>query len=198
MPTFKNTENHELAPRMYREEEQHSKISIQQSQPIPIVAPSGKQPMPCMCPYCHHLIVSRVEKSNGLVVWLASAGICLLGCAVGCCLIPFFIDDLKHPFNKTYLVGNGGFSLRSRSKILALLQLIQYDSFPPEDVWYAQNLHRVNASIAPVHIAKTFAVESVFYERPVGVHRFTWGCKFRRKISETCPESVMVLPNEGC
>ncbi|CAF1262169.1 unnamed protein product [Adineta steineri] len=105
-------------------------------------------------------------------------------------------DD--HPFNKTYLVGNGGFSLRSRSKILALLQLIQYDSFPPEDVWYAQNLHRVNASIAPVHIAKTFAVESVFYERPVGVHRFTWGCKFRRKISETCPESVMVLPNGGC
>ncbi|CAF4340078.1 unnamed protein product, partial [Adineta steineri] len=80
-----------------------------------------------------------------------------------------------YPFNKTYLVGNGGFLLRSRSKILALLQLIQYDSFPPEDVWYAQNLHRVNASIAPVHIAKTFAVESVFYERPVGVHRFTWG-----------------------
>ncbi|CAF1409756.1 unnamed protein product [Adineta steineri] len=90
-----DTENHELPPRIYREEEQHSKISIQQSQPIPIVAPSGKQPMPCMCPYCHFSIVSRVEKSNGLVVWLASAGICLLGCAVGCCLIPFFIDDLK-------------------------------------------------------------------------------------------------------
>ncbi|CAF1409748.1 unnamed protein product [Adineta steineri] len=57
-------------------------------------------------------------------------------------------DFIGAPWN---LVGNGGFSLRSRSKILAL---IQYDSFPPEDAWYAQNLHRLNASIAPIHIAK--------------------------------------------
>ena len=52
-----------------------------------------------------------------------------------------------YPFNKTYLVGNGGFSLRSRSKILALLVLIPYNSQIPEDMWYAQNLHRVNALI---------------------------------------------------
>ncbi|CAF4154003.1 unnamed protein product [Rotaria sordida] len=77
-------------------------------------------------------------------------------------------------FDKQYRVGNGGFSLRSRSKILALLALIPYDSRKPEDVWYAQNLHRVNGSIPSIEIAKTFSVESMYYARPLGVHRFPW------------------------
>ena len=53
------------------------------------------QPEPGICPYCHQSIVTRIKKSNGFVVWLASAGICLLGCMIGCCLIPFFLDGLK-------------------------------------------------------------------------------------------------------
>ncbi|CAF3191166.1 unnamed protein product, partial [Rotaria sp. Silwood2] len=107
-------------------------------------------------------------------------------------------DPSWYRADRRYLVGNGGFSLRSRRKILELISLIPYDLQKPEDVWYAQNLHRVNASVAPVNIAKTFSVESVYYERPVGIHRFPWNCNFRRKIAETCPESVMVLPNGGC
>ncbi|CAF3703776.1 unnamed protein product [Rotaria sp. Silwood1] len=94
------------------------------------------------------------------------------------------------------LVGNGGFSLRSRSKILALLALIPYDSKIPEDVWYAQNLRRVNGSVAPVNIAKTFSVESVYYERPLGVHRFPLKCSIREKLFETCPESMMIMPEK--
>ena len=107
-------------------------------------------------------------------------------------------DPSWYGYNKKYLVGNGGFSWRSRSKILALIALIPYDFNKPEDVWYAQNLHRVNASIPSVNIAKTFSVESVFYARPLGVHRSPWNCSFRRNIAETCPESVMVLSNGGC
>jgi hypothetical protein len=107
-------------------------------------------------------------------------------------------DPTWYPFDRNYLVGNGGFSLRSRSKILALITLIPYDFQVAEDIWYAQNLHRVNATIAPVHIAKTFSVESIYYERPLGVHRFPWRCDFRRKLAKTCPEVVMVLPNGGC
>jgi hypothetical protein len=107
-------------------------------------------------------------------------------------------DPSWYPLDKNYLVGNGGFSLRSRSKILALIALIPYNSERPEDVWYAQNLHRVNASVAPVNIAKTFSVETVYYERPVAIHRFPWRCDFRRKIAETCPEAVLILSNGGC
>jgi hypothetical protein len=107
-------------------------------------------------------------------------------------------DPSWYPFDRKYLVGNGGFSLRSRSKILALIALMPYNSETAEDIWYAQNLHRVNASVAPVNISKTFSVESIYYERPVGVHRFPWRCDFRRKLAKTCPEAVMVLPNGGC
>jgi lipopolysaccharide-induced tumor necrosis factor-alpha factor len=77
------------------QERQSMKPPIQQSQPIPIMSPTGKHPVPCVCPYCRQSIITRTEKSNGLLVWLASAGICLLGCAFGCCLIPFFIEDIK-------------------------------------------------------------------------------------------------------
>ncbi|CAF2777676.1 unnamed protein product [Rotaria sp. Silwood2] len=99
-------------------------------------------------------------------------------------------------FGKVDLVGNGGFSLRSRSKILALLVLLPYDHKTPEDVWYSQNLRRVNASIAPVNISKTFSVESVYYERPLGVHRFPLKCSIRAKLFDTCPESMMIMPEK--
>ena len=96
-------------------------------------------------------------------------------------------------FDKQYRVGNGGFSLRTRSKILELLALVPYDPKIPEDVWYAQNMHRVNGSIPSIEIAKTFAVESMYYERPVGVHRFPWHCRFRADLAKTCPESMLVM-----
>jgi hypothetical protein len=104
-------------------------------------------------------------------------------------------DSSWFPFNKQYRVGNGGFSLRTRSKILALLALIPYNRKMPEDVWYAENMHRVNGSIPSIEIAMTFAVESVYYERPVGVHHFPWSCQFRTDLAKTCPESMMVMPN---
>ena len=103
--------------------------------------------------------------------------------------LSFFIFDRK------YRVGNGGFSLRSRSKLLALLELIPYDNKFPEDVWYAQNLHKVNGSIPSVEIAQTFAVESMYYPRPVGIHRFPWHCQFRADLARTCPESMMAMPD---
>jgi hypothetical protein len=97
-------------------------------------------------------------------------------------------------YNKTYRVGNGGFSLRTRSKILALLALVPYNKTMPEDVWYAHNMQRVNGSIPPVEIAKTFAVESVYYDRPLGVHKSGWTHRFRAKLASTCPESMLITP----
>ena len=101
--------------------------------------------------------------------------------------LSFFTAD------KQYRVGNGGFSLRTRSKLLELLALIPYDRKLPEDVWYAQNLRHVNGSIPSIEIAQKFAVESMFYERPVGIHRFPWHCKFRADLARTCPESMLVM-----
>jgi hypothetical protein len=100
-------------------------------------------------------------------------------------------------FSEVDLVGNGGFSLRSRSKILALLAVLPYDRKMPEDVWYGLNLRRVNGSVAPVNVAKTFSVESIYYDRPLGAHQFNLKCSIRAKLYQTCPESMMITP-ENC
>jgi hypothetical protein len=69
---------------------------------------------------------------------------------------------------------NGGFSLRSRRK---MLQLYESDGAryrlheTNEDVWLYRNLPRFNARIAPNHVAKKFSVESIYYPRPFAVHK---------------------------
>jgi len=105
-------------------------------------------------------------------------------------------DSSWFKFSQIDVVGNGGFSLRSRSKLLALLALIPYDRKIPEDVWYALNLRRVNGSVAPINVAKTFAVESIYYDRPLGTHRFNLKCSVRAKLFQTCPESMMIMPEK--
>jgi hypothetical protein len=95
-------------------------------------------------------------------------------------------------------VGNGGFSLRNRIKTIQLLQMIQWDENKdtlPEDLWYAINLRRyLNASIAPIDIAKTFSVESIFYSHPMAVHKLLLSYKDRRRLYQTCPEARLVPP----
>ncbi|CAF0768161.1 unnamed protein product [Adineta steineri] len=112
-------------------------------------------------------------------------------------------DYIGAPWDPTWFsystvdyVGNGGFSLRSRNKTLALLALLPYNKRMPEDVWYGLHLRQVNGSVAPVNVAKTFAVESLYYERPLGVHRFNLPCPIREKLFQTCPESKIVMPEK--
>jgi hypothetical protein len=56
-------------------------------------------------------------------------------------------------------------------------------------------MHRVNGSIPSPEIARTFSVELVYYDRPVGVHRYGWRCQFLTRLAKTCPESMLVMSN---
>jgi len=105
-------------------------------------------------------------------------------------------DPSWFSFSKVDFVGNGGFSLRSRNKTLALLAAMSYDRKMPEDVWYGLNLRRVNGLVAPMDVAKKFAVESIYYERPLGAHRFNLKCSIRAKLFQTCPEAMMIMPDK--
>lgn len=62
--------------------------------------------------------------------------------------------------------GNGGFSLRKKSSMIKLI-----DSCPPdyeyEDMYFSNALSKD----VPLDIKKRFAVESIFYENPLGVHQ---------------------------
>ncbi|KAM8779908.1 lITAF domain-containing protein [Rhynchonycteris naso] len=56
-------------------------------------------PIRCLCPYCGNYIITVTTPVPGVLTWLLCTGIFLLGCSLGCCLIPFCVDnlmDVKH------------------------------------------------------------------------------------------------------
>jgi hypothetical protein len=110
-----------------------------------------------------------------------------------------FIGAPWHPqYNIPAEVGNGGFSLRSRSKSIALLKIRTYNRTVKyhEDIWYSKLLHLVNASIAPVHIAKTFSVETTFYGTPLAVHKPVYlNYAELKTLCHGCPDLRIVIPH---
>jgi len=60
----------------------------------------GTQPVLVQCPYCHQQAMTKVEHESGLGTWLICGGMCLFGLSLGCCLIPFCINDLKDARHK--------------------------------------------------------------------------------------------------
>jgi hypothetical protein len=67
-------------------------------------------------------------------------------------------------------VGNGGLSLRRKSAMLRALSSVVYNG-SNEDVFYSIHCS-IFLSIPSSEIACKFSVESVFYPKPKGVHKF--------------------------
>jgi len=55
----------------------------------------GEVPQRHTCQFCNNNVVTEVVYESGGMTWLLSGGLCLLGCWLGCCLIPFGIDGCK-------------------------------------------------------------------------------------------------------
>jgi hypothetical protein len=89
---------------------------------------------------------------------------------------------------------NGGFSLRSRKKMLELFEnkRVHYRLHETnEDVWLYRNLPRFNGRIAPNHIAKRFSVEAIYHPRPFAVHKpnlYGLGSVNMKILCHDCPE----------
>lgn len=71
-------------------------------------------------------------------------------------------------FSERY-VANGGFSLRTRAKVLQAIADVPYAG-EAEDVYLTAAMRRVGARMPDVKTASRFAVEVVYTEHPVGVH----------------------------
>ncbi len=82
------------------------------------------------------------------------------------------------PFGWDLKVGNGGFSLRSRSVMLACLQrtdleLAMVDTYIPEDVVYSYLIQKHQLGRIPsLAVAKRFSEERVPGQRPLGGHQY--------------------------
>ena len=93
---------------------------------------------------------------------------------------------------------NGGFSIRTRSKTLLLLES-EFGRYPlhqlHEDGWFTNNLRRFGGVVAPISVAKTFSVETIYHYRPFAVHkpylRFL-GRENMNRLCNECPETKTI------
>jgi hypothetical protein len=100
--------------------------------------------------------------------------------------------------------GNGGLSLRRLSRIREVLEFQKrQDDSHSEDVWFASRLGLLpGANMCPPEKEKEFAVEAVWYDKPMGYHMLpgnspapnVWAIhQRRREIYEYCPEVKIIL-----
>ncbi|CAF1541530.1 unnamed protein product [Rotaria sp. Silwood1] len=94
------------------------------------------------------------------------------------------------------VVGNSGFSLRTRSKTIELLTKHPYNFYKNEDEWFGLHFHLVNANIASAQVAATFSVETQYYPKPLGVHMpgNYLNMTDYMNLCKQCPEVRMIWP----
>lgn len=69
-------------------------------------------------------------------------------------------------------VGNGGLSLRSKKMMLDIINHVQYKEsiHGNEDVYFSKLIKSVGGIIASTEVAAHFSVETMYYDRPIGIH----------------------------
>jgi hypothetical protein len=78
-------------------------------------------------------------------------------------------------------VGNGGLSLRRKSKMIEICENVDSKLFENEDLYFSYQ-SKIYLKKPTFHEAKTFSVETVFYEKSFGIHA-PWKYLSRRKIN---------------
>jgi len=106
----------------------------------------------------------------------------------------------------TQVVGNGGFSLRSKKFLNASTRLAQegiIKKFDPEDValcvWHKDAMEAAGARFAPPKIAARFSFEGHDdpYAKQFGFHSLQWGTDISQWIKENPEWDVEMLPRSS-
>ena len=71
---------------------------------------------------------------------------------------------------KAKLVGNGGLSLRRKSKMLEILNNCEYKN-EPEDVYFSVACHKIYVNKPDYEKSKEFSVEAIYHPNSFGVHK---------------------------
>jgi lipopolysaccharide-induced tumor necrosis factor-alpha factor len=64
------------------------------------------KPQVLMCQHCHSEVMSTVRNEPGAVTWLSCLGCVVVGCWLGCCLIPFCVNELQDALHYCSRCGN--------------------------------------------------------------------------------------------
>ena len=96
-------------------------------------------------------------------------------------------DYVGAPWISNKRVGNGGLSLRKKSKMLEIIRSKGYIHMH-EDAYFTLNIHpSISYNLPTFSEATSFSVETAFYDTPFGIHN-CWGY--------LTPEDMMVLTNK--
>lgn len=82
-------------------------------------------------------------------------------------------DYVGAPWHKQNYGGNGGLSLRRKSKMLEIINDKNYKENKPNAYYYEDGYFSCypNINTPEREISKTFSVESYHYDKPVGIHK---------------------------
>lgn len=69
-----------------------------------------------------------------------------------------------------YNIGNGGFSLRKRDKMIEIIRAAPDREGMPEDVYFGKGFLKVSRHLPKLKEQMKFSVEQIFYPKPVAVH----------------------------
>lgn len=113
-------------------------------------------------------------------------------------------DYIGAPIAEEYGEGyNGGLSIRNPSLFLRITQEANFEQSGEEfeDQWfYKEAKARVEhgVQLPEADIAKTFSVETMYYDKPLGYHQpARWHADRMHDIEAWCPEVKMILPRRA-
>jgi hypothetical protein len=100
-------------------------------------------------------------------------------------------DYVGAPWKGSNKLGNGGLSLRKKTKMLEILEKCPLDMTLPEDLYYSSGCDDIKISKPSVKKAKEFSVETMAYNKgSFGIHK-SWAfleSKDYEKLVNICPE----------
>lgn len=109
----------------------------------------------------------------------------------------FAYDLVGAPILSAYGSGyNGGLSIRNPRLFLQIVRETDFLSSGQkfEDQFYYDELRKRGANMPAEDVAKTFSVETIYYETPLGYHQpQRWQAQHIAAIEEWCPEVKMLI-----
>jgi len=119
-----------------------------------------------------------------------------------CSNSPFTVDDFLDydfvgaPISPAYGAGyNGGLSLRNVDLTLDIARTASTESMKFEDQWFYARMKERGANLPPEDVARLFAVETVYYDYPLGYHQpQRWNRERMGAVTAWCPEVALAQP----
>lgn len=109
----------------------------------------------------------------------------------------FKYDFVGAPIDSKYGQGyNGGLSIRNPRLFLEVVKETDFSTSEDEfeDQFFYKKLKEKNADMPIEEVAKTFSVETIYYETPLGYHQpQRWQASNMEAIETWCPEVKMLI-----